>query len=475
MVDTAHKVLETIALKIPVLRTAVNKDSPPSHRRSRPLLGILILALLLAIALPLINITIIFPAYTKLLVAAIETGAERLAVHAIPVSAKHKELSHQSIDSVRLMADIYRMEKDFGLLEIGLYSPEGMTVYSSDASKIGSNNNSNFLRRAAKGAPHSRLFTTARPGPGGAPVLVDVVEIYVPLMHKNDFLGAFQFQFDITGVKSRMDRFNTYATYGSILTSLIVLLVVVALLKKESSRLDALRQADQLMEDVNQITRHDLKSPLASTLTGINYLKQYTETSEEQREVLDEMHNAVIIGLDLINRSLDIYKMETGRYEYKPAPVDLMPLCRRVAADLSGLAAEQNVTIKVGRVDVAPGEPDSLTVSAEETLCYSLFANLVKNAVEASAPNRKVTVALSSDDKAIVAVHNSGTVPESIRDIFFEKFATAEKKGGTGLGTYSAQLMARTMGGSISMTSSDEEGTTIVVTLPLPSPTDEGA
>ena len=144
-----------------------------------------------------------------------------------------------------------------------------------------------------------------------------------------------------------------------------------------------------------------------------------------------------------------------------------MPLCRRVAADLSGLAAERGVTVKVLRVDAAPGESDSLTVSAEETLSYSLLANLMKNAIEASAPDRTVTVILSADDVAMIAVHNSGSVPESIRETFFDKFATAGKKTGTGLGTYSARLMARIMGGTISMTSSDEEGTTLTVTLPL--------
>ncbi|MBG0791557.1 MAG: HAMP domain-containing histidine kinase [Desulfovibrionaceae bacterium] len=475
MGEPTRKVLEAIALKIPVVHAVLDQPRD-AHRRSRPLLGILIFSLLIAVSLPLIYITVIFPAYTDLLVATIETGAERLAAHAVPASVKYERLSHRSIDSVRLLADIYRLEKDFGLLEIGLYSPEGATVYSSDASKVGSiNKDPAFLREVAKGKVHSRLFSTTRPGPGNTPVPVEAVETYIPLMKRGAFLGAFRFQFDISNVKSSMDRFNTYATYGSIAASLCVLLVVVILLNKESSRLAALRRADELMEDVNLITRHDLKSPLASTLTGISFLKQYTETSAEQREVLDEMHAAAITGLDLINRSLDIYKMETGRYDYRPVPVDLTPLCRRVAADLSGPAAERDVTIKVGRVDVSPGESDSLTAAAEETLCYSLLANLVKNAVEASAPGHKVTVTLSSADNAIITVHNTGCVPESIRESFFEKFATAGKSGGTGLGTYSARLMARTMGGTISMTSSEEEGTTITVTLPLhPSSTETG-
>ena len=474
MAESPHNTLDQIALKIPVLATAIEKAPHLSLRRSRPLLGILALALIVAVSLPLVNITIIFPAYTKMLVATFEADAERLAEHTIPASAKFEGLSHASMDSPRLLADIFRLEKDFGLLKIVLYSPQGVILYSSDAAEINTiNKNPRFHRVVAKGGTSSELSTSTRSGPGGREIGIDVVKTSVPLMQNDVFLGAFEFQFDISGVKSQMDRFNTYATYGSIITSLCILLGVMVLLKKESSRLDALRQADQLRTDVDQITRHDIKSPLVGALNGINYLERYTDTDPEQQEVLAEMHKSVLAGLDLINRSLDIYKMETGKYDYQPVPVDIASVCRRVAADLSGLAADGNVTIKIERPDVKDNALASLEAAAEETLCYSLFANLIKNGVEASKPDREVTVTLSGNGQITVSVHNTGAVPEAIRDTFFDKFATAGKQGGTGLGTYSARLMARTMNGAITMSSSEEAGTTVTVILPKPAPEKE--
>jgi hypothetical protein len=44
--------------------------------------------------------------------------------------------------------------------------------------------------------------------------------------------------------------------------------------------------------------------------------------------------------------------------------------------------------------------------------------------------------------------------------IFFEKYKTFGKKSGTGLGTYSARLMARTMGYELELDISDSKGTT---------------
>jgi len=65
-----------------------------------------------------------------------------------------------------------------------------------------------------------------------------------------------------------------------------------------------------------------------------------------------------------------------------------------------------------------------------------------------------------------VSIHNQGVVPEQVREDFFEKYATFGKRHGTGLGTYSARLIARTLGGDVTMDTSEAGGTTLTVTLP---------
>jgi signal transduction histidine kinase len=67
-----------------------------------------------------------------------------------------------------------------------------------------------------------------------------------------------------------------------------------------------------------------------------------------------------------------------------------------------------------------------------------------------------------------IGIHNAGAVPEDMRDRFFEKYATSGKTDGTGLGTYSAQLIATAHGGRVEFTTSEEEGTTVTVFLPYP-------
>jgi signal transduction histidine kinase len=73
-------------------------------------------------------------------------------------------------------------------------------------------------------------------------------------------------------------------------------------------------------------------------------------------------------------------------------------------------------------------------------------------------------------DNAAKLIENMGAVPAELHETFFDKYATSGKATGTGLGTYSAKLIAQTQQGDITMHSSQEQGTTLTVTLPRISP-----
>jgi CheY-like chemotaxis protein len=151
--------------------------------------------------------------------------------------------------------------------------------------------------------------------------------------------------------------------------------------------------------------------------------------------------------------------MEQGSYEFRPRPIDLAEVARRVAADLESQAESKGVRVRVS----AQGAPGAL---AEEHLCYSMLANLIKNAIEAAPDGGEVSVALERRDTALLAhVHNAGAMLESVRPRFFQKYATAGKRGGVGLGAYSARLLARVQNGDISMRTSEAEGTTLTLQL----------
>jgi len=230
---------------------------------------------------------------------------------------------------------------------------------------------------------------------------------------------------------------------------------------------EELREAVRLREDVENITRHDLKAPLNSIIGLPQIILQEGIITGEYAEHLKVIEESGYRMLRMINLSLDLFKMERGMYQLEPASVDVLKMIRKIFSENKGLAASKNVDLEITIHGYPSQEHEKLLVQGEELLCYSMFSNLIKNAIEASPQGKTVYAHLSSAEHGYISIHNSGAVPERIRSTFFEKYATAGKSGGTGLGTYSAKLIAGTQGGSISMETSEDKGTTITVTLPL--------
>ncbi len=228
------------------------------------------------------------------------------------------------------------------------------------------------------------------------------------------------------------------------------------------------KNLEKLREDVDRLTRHDLKSPLNGILIFPQLILKADNLTTEQREMLGLIMDAGYQILKMINLSLDLYKMEIGNYRIRPRPLDLIPLLRKILTEFQNLIVTKMLSAHLRIEGQLVTGNESFVVMAEEMLSYSMLANLVKNAIEASPQGELILIDLSVAPKAhTVAITNQGVVPKEIRDTFFQKYITAGKKGGTGLGTYSSRLITETHGGAIHMETSDQTGTTtLTVSLP---------
>ena len=228
----------------------------------------------------------------------------------------------------------------------------------------------------------------------------------------------------------------------------------------------ALEENAKLREDIERMTRHDLKNPLNALMGYPQLLLLDDNLNAEQRDYLEQMLRAGNEMLNIINNSLDLFKMETGRYQYRLNTLDMVTLIQEISRDLRMLLQEHQTHINIQVENQDDPENQSFLILAEQSLCYSLFANLIRNAIEASSLNDTIAVVMRYDNNdAVISITNSGTVPESIRNTFFAKYSTAGRPHGTGLGTYSAKLMTETQNGSIKM-STDSEKTCLTVRLP---------
>ena len=224
------------------------------------------------------------------------------------------------------------------------------------------------------------------------------------------------------------------------------------------------KKSEALREDVERITRHDLKNPLSAVLGLSDVLLQTEELDPEQRSMVQVIQDAGYTMLNMINLSLDLYKMETGSYSCTPSHVNILRLVEKIFVE----AGETMEAMGLRHFIRTKGDGDLFfRVLGEEMLCYSMLSNLIKNAIEASSMGGEVSVTfVLAPDYVTINIHNSGVVPQEVRDNFFDKYTTYGKANGTGLGTYSAKLMAQVQNGAIGFDTSEENGTTVWVRLP---------
>lgn len=224
---------------------------------------------------------------------------------------------------------------------------------------------------------------------------------------------------------------------------------------------EALAEINRLRNDIERMTHHDLKSPL-NAIMGYSQIMAEDDVSEDERKLFSKsIYEAGNKILHMVNHSLDLYRMEVGTYEYTPKSIVLSDLIENIIKDLESLTITKQL-----KIEVKKPENKNFDALAEKYLSYSLFANLLRNAIEASPTDGIITIKMHyENEQSVISITNSGAVPEEIRGTFFEKYATAGKKNGNGLGTYSAKLMAETQRGTINMETNNNE-TCITVQLP---------
>lgn len=231
------------------------------------------------------------------------------------------------------------------------------------------------------------------------------------------------------------------------------------------------KRAEELRDDVERITHHDLRTPINAVIFT-TYLLEKTSLDGGQSEFVENIRTTCTLMHDQINRSLNLYRIERGTYRLEPERLELLSVIDRAMKHLDPLRDGRNLTISPLLNGERPGNGSSCYISGEESLLYTLIVNLLKNAMEASPYGESIQVDMYRNDHMVIAIKNCGAVPEEMRTCFFEKYASAGKPGGTGLGTYSARLIAEVHGGSIELTSANEQETEVTVSLPLESPGD---
>ena len=223
------------------------------------------------------------------------------------------------------------------------------------------------------------------------------------------------------------------------------------------------KQNERFRDEAERIVKHDLKTPL-NGIKGMANLLTMTELNSEQKEYVDFIIDSTDSMSENINRSLDIVKMQKGEYKPDKEIIDIDGLLR-------DMPTKFNEYIENGysfNYRFTPDDSMTRILYGEKRLLQNLLENLIKNGFEADQKNGEggvdITVTRKEDFK-IIDIYNKTSVPGPAAENFFGKYNSYGKTNGTGLGTYSAYLIAKAHNGNIDF-SSDKDGTHVYLTLP---------
>ncbi len=217
------------------------------------------------------------------------------------------------------------------------------------------------------------------------------------------------------------------------------------------------------------ILGHDLRSPLAAATLFAYLLAESTTLDPDSRHMATVLRSSLDAMNHLVRDILDFTGARLGaRMEVRPGPMDLLPLCHEVLAELR--------SVHPARAFVFTEPEGDTTGRWDSGRLRQLISNLLGNAVQHGSDTRPVTLtATLSADEALLAVHNFGPpIPEEKVSVIFDPMkrhqasGRAERHapaGSVGLGLYIAREVVNAHGGSITVVSAGEE-TTFTVRLP---------
>ena len=210
---------------------------------------------------------------------------------------------------------------------------------------------------------------------------------------------------------------------------------------------------------------HELRTPVSVIKSACEYAERYGESPEEYRETLEMIHRQADKMSLLIGQLLSITRLDQGTDAIHWEQVDLSALVQTVCAE--GAWSRDRLTLEV---------EEDLTARADPALLTRLLQNLVENAFKYGKPEGHVWVTLGREPGEIrmeVKDDGIGIPPEQQEKIwkrFYQVDPSRSAGNGAGLGLAMVQKIAQAHGGSMTLESIPDLGSTFTLHLPEEGP-----
>jgi signal transduction histidine kinase/BarA-like signal transduction histidine kinase len=273
-------------------------------------------------------------------------------------------------------------------------------------------------------------------------------------------------------------------TNGMTLVALVILvLLIIALIyffvraHKNSKKLElARREADEASQAKSTFLStmsHDLRTPL-NGIVGFTDLALESQDPLKREEYLHNIKSASILLTDMVNDTLELSRIESGKMVNNPEPVSTEELVDHLVSAVKPLADEKHITLVADR-SAYPHE----NILVDRLKIQKIILNLLSNAVKYTGEGgtvifriEKIESAQNPMTRRIIVKDNGIGMSEEFLTRLYQPFAQENRPeshnvSGTGLGLTIVKRIVELMGGTIRCESKLGAGTRFVVELPL--------
>ena len=228
------------------------------------------------------------------------------------------------------------------------------------------------------------------------------------------------------------------------------------------------RLIDKTKTEMINLVVHELRNPVGSIMGFAEILLSDMSVSEEERKTFTQL---ILTGSknlsNLINRFLDVSRLESRRVEYPKSLTDIAGIVKSVIDLQKPQLLNKSLTVELEIKEFIP----EIVVSPD--LFREAVSNLLSNAVKYGAPERIINMYLTLDNENIVFSiidHGYGIPPEKQEKLFTKFYRVynpnTTKEVGTGLGLAYVKEIAIYHNGSITLESDPAIGCKFTITIP---------
>ncbi len=226
------------------------------------------------------------------------------------------------------------------------------------------------------------------------------------------------------------------------------------------------KELSQMQAKFLSMVSHEFKTPLSGILTSASLVDKYSQKSPNERisNHVATIKNLVLQLNDILDDFLFLENSESGKYQFTGSRFKICDLIRKIVSDAGALMKPGQKFEIIPCLNASPILQDRKVVDI-------ILRNIIYNAIKYSPANSTIQIKIRINDNLRIEIRDEGIgIPEEAREHIFDRFYRAKNVlhiQGTGIGLNIVRRHLLQMKGSIEISSKENEGTTVFVTMPV--------